>query len=351
MEKVCRISLVIILILAMTSQLNSGSGDCGNNFTTMSVPPPASLNVGVILVQFSDWQTNVDARGSHCQIHGLDNEYTFQEFNLHLFSQDIYISPSIKTHDEEDVFGSLRDFFNENSYNKFDVTGQILNSQTNGIPNWVTLSETKQTWVNRSINPQRLLDSTLAVSGISTSGYNKIILIYAGREVGGGLNPATSGVGGFVYQVGEKTGLQRGRAQTFDTFYGIGTHCHEFGHLIGLPDLRAFSDPDHPRGISEFSLMSAGNQGFMDGNYQNSSIGGFHAPTHLDGWSKLSLAWATHELLTEGNLTFPSFEEQDRICVYFIDDNNLSNWDEGSILYSRIVELPLLMDPALSMAI
>jgi len=64
-------------------------------------PPPATLNLGVILVQFSDWATNTDARGDRCHAHRQDNHYSYQELsqpmlnfcnhrkNVRAFSQNI----------------------------------------------------------------------------------------------------------------------------------------------------------------------------------------------------------------------------------------------------------------------
>nr|NIR49658.1 hypothetical protein [candidate division KSB1 bacterium]NIV70681.1 hypothetical protein [Phycisphaerae bacterium]NIS25102.1 hypothetical protein [candidate division KSB1 bacterium]NIT72014.1 hypothetical protein [candidate division KSB1 bacterium]NIU25801.1 hypothetical protein [candidate division KSB1 bacterium] len=329
------------VLIAMASQLFADDDLCGNNFTGAPSAAPPSLHVGVILVQFSDWQGNVDSRGSHCQRHGEVNHYTVQEFNRHLFSQNIYRTPDPddlnsepRTHDREAIFGSMRDFYDENSYGKFLLTGEILNDSTfneiteKWVPVWVTLNQTKGAWDSLGINPTRLLDSTLAVSGIDTTGFEKMILIYAGEERRDGLNPATSG-NRFVYQIGEKKkgSSTRGRTNTPGTFYGIGTHCHEFGHLLFLPDLKGGST--QIRGLSEWDLMAVGNQGFMDGDPFNETIGGYHAPTHLGGWSKLCLGWANYEEFTEGNLTFPHFEEDDQICVYFINDSDPSNWDEG----------------------
>lgn len=329
-----------VAILMIAPQPYAQAQNCGNDFTTTAVPDPfpSSIHVGVILVQFSDWQTNLDSRGGHCFVHDEDDHYTYQEFQRHLFSQDSYFTPDEteldslpRTHDLEAVFGSMRDFFNENSYGKFDITGEILNDTTAaGIPIWVTLRQTRAFWDETlGIDPLRLLDSSLAVSGFDTSGFDKMVVLYSGNEAKKGLNPAASAEGGVVYQVGEKTADKRGRTQEFGTFYGIGTHSHEMGHLIGLPDLRDDSDPDHERGVSELGLMASGNQGFMDGDPTNTTIGGFHTPTHLCGWSKLVLGWANYEEFIEGNMTFPHFEEDDRICVYFINDTDPNDWEEG----------------------
>ncbi len=294
-------------------------------------PPPPSYRLGVILVQFSDWATNEDARGGHCLIDDADNHYTYQMYH-DLFFNANYRSPAMRTHDDESLFGSVKEFYEEISYGKFTFTANsgIINPTdplNPTLPQWVTLPQTKAYWVSQSHNPQALLNAALTASGYSITGYDKIAVLYAGVAAGGGLQGAGI-LGGLVYQLGEKTPLQRGRTQTIGTFYGIGSHCHEFAHLLGLPDLQV-DGVSWPRGLDSFDLMAAGEQGFMDGNHLN-SLGGYHAPTPLSGWSKLVLGWAAYtDIATDQTINFPSFTESDNIFVRFVNDLNHNNWYEG----------------------
>ena len=59
----------------------------------------------------------------------------------------------------------------------------------------------------------------------------------------------------------------------------IGGDCHEFGHLLGLPDLYDYSD--NSNGVGIYSLMGAG-------SWANTG----QTPTHLDAWSKYILGFA-----------------------------------------------------------
>ena len=55
---------------------------CACNLTgAPAAQPPDSLRLGVILVQFSDWATNTDARGDRCHAHLQDSHYTYQELS------------------------------------------------------------------------------------------------------------------------------------------------------------------------------------------------------------------------------------------------------------------------------
>ena len=61
---------------------------------------------------------------------------------------------------------------------------------------------------------------------------------------------------------------------------GIGIFCHEFGHLLGLPDLYD-TGPNVSEGIGEWGLMGFG--GF---------VGEEHYPAGMTAWSKEVLGWA-----------------------------------------------------------
>jgi hypothetical protein len=143
---------------------------CACNLSGTTVPPPDSLRLGVILVQFSDWATNTDARGSVCQIHPFPqnlDDYTYQMFYDQFFGTNYRTSSNgIQTHDEEDVFGSMNEYFKEMSYGKFKLraNSDIINPHPNpnAPPQWATLRQTKSWWISQPLNPQRLLDSTLA---------------------------------------------------------------------------------------------------------------------------------------------------------------------------------------------
>jgi len=326
------------LVIAMQNLYAQDTGicvptPCGGLFS----PPPDTLKLGVILVQFSDWATNTDARGGVCLIHPFPqnlDDYTYQMYYDFLFSAN-YRSPTVETHDAEQVFGSMQEFYKEMSYNKFTVVGDIINPHPNpnATPTFVTLRQTKSWWSTNNPGPRALLDSALAVSQYSINGYDKIAVIYAGVSgLGAQITGYPGKTGCFVYQITERIPLNRGRTQTLGRFEGIGTHAHEFGHALGLDDQKGAAV--RVSGLSNFELMAVGNQGFMDGNHLNASLGGFHAPTPLSGYSKLKLGWATYEAInSDGPIIFPSLDETDRICVRFINDSNPNDWDEGEYFF------------------
>jgi len=67
------------------------------------------------------------------------------------------------------------------------------------------------------------------------------------------------------------------------TLQSVGVFCHEYGHVLGLPDLY---DTDYTsNGIGEWGLMSGGSWNARPGDPAGS------CPAQLTAWSKLQLGW------------------------------------------------------------
>ncbi len=78
-----------------------------------------------------------------------------------------------------------------------------------------------------------------------------------------------------------------------NTMSGIGTLCHEFGHVMGLPDLY-----DITYGEVYEARVTPADWNIMDGGSYN---GGEHCPPNYDPWQKLFFGWQTPIVLgTEG---------------------------------------------------
>ncbi len=61
---------------------------------------------------------------------------------------------------------------------------------------------------------------------------------------------------------------------------GIGTLCHEWGHIFGLPDLYDLDGSSY--GVGSWSIMGSGN--YLDNS---------NTPAHFDPWCKSVLGWVT----------------------------------------------------------
>ena len=92
------------------------------------------------------------------------------------------------------------------------------------------------------------------------------------------------------------------RGSSGSTMCGIGTYCHEFGHVLGLPD---FYDTDYEEngngpGLYTFSLMS-------QGCYNNEG----RTPPHLNAEERCMLEW----------MTMPDFWSEGTVTLYGIQNN------------------------------
>jgi immune inhibitor A len=83
----------------------------------------------------------------------------------------------------------------------------------------------------------------------------------------------------------------------------FGVLCHEFGHLLGLPELYAPSARTH-EGIGVWGLMG-----------QGTWVGRGNQPPHLEAWSKMQLCWVEVETIdqTRRGVTLPPVEREPRV--------------------------------------
>jgi hypothetical protein len=140
----------------------------------------------------------------------------------------------------------------------------------------------------------------------------------------------------------------------------IGVFCHEFGHVLGLPD---FYDYD-------YSSEGLGNWSLMAGGMWNSNGS---RPAHPDAWCKIEMGWVTPVTPTEnttgaslprvetsptiykmtnasmpsgqyylienrGTTGFDNYLPGSGLCIYHVDDNQTSNdneWYPGHTSYGH----------------
>jgi immune inhibitor A len=87
----------------------------------------------------------------------------------------------------------------------------------------------------------------------------------------------------------------------------VGIDCHEFGHLLGLPDLYDYTDESN--GVGSYSLMGSGSWG-----------GKGAIPVHMDAWSKYVLGFANAKENPTGNVYLTDIETNSDIVKYTTDD-------------------------------
>ena len=230
-------------------------------------------------------------------------------YNNLLFSDGTYTSP-----------GSMRDFYQANSYNLFDVQGTVAGcvlapenstyyAKNDGTHN-KGFGPYPQNAQGLVVNTVNAADPSINFADYAVNGkVGGLFIIHAGRGAetnypsdliwshSWDLSDTSTGSPGPVTVDGVQVD-----AYTMEPEYifnpgdsTIGVFAHEYGHYLGLPDL--YDTSYNSNGIGNWSLMSGGS---WNGNYGSS-------PANLDAWSKVELGWITPTVITynQTGITIP----------------------------------------------
>ncbi|MDH4232841.1 MAG: M6 family metalloprotease domain-containing protein, partial [Nitrospirota bacterium] len=206
--------------------------------------------------------------------------------------------------------GSFMDYYLEVSYGQFQVVGMVNNADVE----WIRLPQTSvyyaagcygiskgctnvypqnaQRMVEDAVNAAKALGLDFGPYDSDNDGFvDSLFVIHAGRggENSGNSNDIWSHKWATSYNVdtGSKNALNNTvYVRTYSTepeyWYAlhdmtIGVYAHEYGHILGLPDLY---DTDYTsQGVGRWSLMAGGSW--------NGTLG--DTPAHMDAWSKYRL--------------------------------------------------------------
>ena len=241
-------------------------------------------SVVILLCEFDDNPADKDA-------HNLDY---YQRF---FFSKD------------EMSTGSVRDYYIENSYGKFDVEGEISN--------WHMMPENYSYYVDGNYgfgsypeNAEKMVEELILMAddeidfsqfdndgpdGIPNSGdddgyIDTIFVLHAGSEgAGGDGNSIWSHASYLYHNRPEVDGVKALRYTVCPENSSIGVYVHEYGHTFGLPDLY---DTDYSSdGVGKWSVMAGGTH-----------LNNGRTPAHFDPWSKIYLGWLDPVVIQENTL-------------------------------------------------
>ena len=211
-----------------------------------------------------------------------------------------------------DEDGSMRDYFQENSYDDFTVNGTVLEGWFNASHNMSYYG--RYEFVNNESegNAQTLVREAIALAApqLNFSHYDRdgdggldhLVVVHSGPtdESNGGGGPAGDDAV-WSHRWGVEPEYRNGTRISGYTMQGEGTpmgvFAHEFGHDLGLPDLY---DTDYSSsGIGKWGLMSGGS--WLDGG---------RTPAHFCAWSKIYLGWLTPIVPTGAtvNISLPQVE-------------------------------------------
>ncbi len=232
---------------------------------------------------------------------------------------------------------TMRNFYLENSYNQFTVSGQVYN--------WVALPGNENEYVNTSTghsgNTGKLihdilddLDNTVDFSIYDNDGdgnVENLCVVFSGpgQEYFGDEDTTNVHIWSHSSYLRSKSG---GVFRTNDTnsmglrvsidkytiqcetkgdgsISGISVFCHEFGHVLGLPDLY---DIDYTtRGTGNWCQMASGSYNTED------------CPAHFHAWCKEMLGWLMVTEITEATQNLELYPIETHPIAYKIWRNGV----------------------------
>lgn len=219
--------------------------------------------------------------------------------------------------------GSANDYFNENSYGKFGIDAEVVG--------WYTAPQNHNyySWSNsdnwgRSLELTKFALNSAVANGIDLSKFDNdgdgiienIIIVHSGKGAAESGDtefiwphtywPAPFIINGMkINQYAMLEELQYGRHS------GIGMFVHEFGHMLGLPDLYSSSSS----GIGDWCVMA-------NGEWCKWGI----CPSHYCAWAKIKLGWNNTSVITQRNNYITSPAEINSTVLKILCNNSTKEY-------------------------
>lgn len=246
--------------------------------------------------------------------------------------------------------GSMRDYYRENSYGNFDVTGQATG--------WYRMPQTYAYYVDgqrgMGIYPRsakKLVEDALVAAdpyidfsqfdsdgpdGIPHSGdddgyVDALFVVHAGPgyETSGNPNDIHSHAGRISAPM-SLDGVLAYRYSIEPEDGKIGVFCHEFGHVLGLPDLYDYGYDSE--GVGKWSLMASG-----------SWCGAGITPSHIDAWGKSKLGYLTLTVPTTNLIDAEVPRVEDFPVAYKVWTNGAPNNEFFVVEHRRKTKFDLML--------
>ena len=228
---------------------------------------------------------------------------------------------------------SLRNYYIENSYGAYTPEGRVYGWYRAPHPlSWYTNGNSGRGACADGSNPggcslQLIIDALKIAAGDVDWNYvdangdgtlSTVVIVHAGGEAAYTLSvndlwAVAWWTTGCLINVGGKCIQRAAISAEYMSSPGdtqrVGVDCHEFGHVLGLPDLYDYTRTSS--GAGEWSVMGGG-------NWLNRGI----TPGHFDAWSKIKLGWINPLTDTYAS-SLKNVESNKSVLKYFgMDINN-----------------------------
>lgn len=215
-----------------------------------------TYRLAVIPIAFSDVKPN--------------EKITTGDWDKALFSTDAYKDKNVTG---QSVYGSMNDYYREISCGKFKVAGKVFEGVTVGKKRSdYTSTPSKAALLTEAADVLLARDGQEALKD-----FDGIFFVYAGGRV---QTQRTS-----IYWPHRSSFNHHGKRWAYficpeggERMGSISVVSHEFGHMLGLPDLYAKPDVPGTEGVGVWCTMSTGHG--QDGK-----------PLHFSAWCKEQLGW------------------------------------------------------------
>lgn len=230
--------------------------------------------------------------------------------------------------------GSAKDYFNDNSMGVFNPQFDVVGPFTLPKP-MLYYGQNENGIKSVDINPRKMVIdacSLAAANGVDFSQYDtdkngvvdNVFIYYAGYNEAEGAsantvwphrwslaNDSTKFNNVTVYDYACTSEL---RSYFGSNMCGIGTFCHEFGHVLGLPDYYATNGAKHQT-LSYWNIMDAG-------PYLNNG----RTPPAYSGFDRFFLNWLVPTEITEaGNYSLTNLSTSNKAFILTKDGNHNLN--------------------------
>jgi immune inhibitor A len=177
----------------------------------------------------------------------------------------------------QDVFGSMADYYKEISYGELKVEGKFVG--------WVEAGKKRMEYTTGSGTSSRektallseAMDKLLAKDKDALKDYDGVFFLYAGGSIPNNTRGSLYWPHRANLRHNNKTWPYFIVQEGGERMTNISVFCHEFGHMLGLPDLYARPEVPGQEGVGVWCAMSNQN--------------GNGRPQHFSAWSKSRLGW------------------------------------------------------------